>query len=158
MSNFNVFGKNNPSISSSDRTNKIKNVLLFNNHIVNRNRPFVNHEYYQNLKNGFANCKINKKDISDNSNCFQVWVDDSSNNIIIHNVDDWKISKIDYSGVDFTDTTVLDISNSFWPYKSSNCHKTYYYNDYSFFDTSNNITSSYAKNFKYNLNRKSINL
>ena len=82
MSNFNVFGKNNPSISSSDRTNKIKNVLLFNNHIVNRNRSFVNHEYYQNLKNGFANCKINKKDISDNSNCFQVWVDDSSNNDI----------------------------------------------------------------------------
>ena len=59
MSNFNVFGKNNPSISSSDRTNKIKNVLLFNNHIVNRNRPFVNHEYYQNLKNDQINDILN---------------------------------------------------------------------------------------------------
>ena len=156
MSNFNMFAKNNSSISSSERTSNIKNTLLFNNHSSNNNSSFKNHKTYNNLKKGFTLCKTKNGKIIDNSNCFNTWINTSSN-FVIKNVDDWKISKINYSSVDLTDNSVKDTSLSFWPYKNTHCNeKTLFYKDYSLLDTDN--TDVYFKNFKHNISRKNINL
>ena len=157
MSNFNMFGKNNSSVSSSERTNNIKNKLIFNNHNPNINKSFKNHKYYENLKKGFIKCKEDNKHVIDNSACFQIWINNDSTNIKVNNVDDWNLSKIDYSGVNVNDTSLQDTSNSYWPYKkTSKNQKVLMYKDYSFLNT--NVQNTYSKNFKHNLSRKSINL
>ena len=157
MSNFNMFAKNNPSITSSERTQKIRNTLLYNNHKPNTNTSFKNHKTYSNLKNGFINCKITNGNILDNSNCFQTWIDNDSSTFIVNTIDDWNLSKVDYSGVNLNDNSFQDISGSYWPYKNTyNNKKKLLVKDYIVLNT--NKTPRYYKNFKHLISRKNINL
>tara|TARA_Y100000591_G_C21750777_1_gene654617 strand:- start:520 stop:990 length:471 start_codon:yes stop_codon:yes gene_type:complete len=156
MNNFNMFGKNNEPITSSERTHNLKNKILYKNHTPNINTSFKNHEYYHNLIKGFIECKKVNKISSDNSGCFDIWLNDELDNIEIKTIDDWNVSKIDYESIASNDTSLQDTGT--WPYTSTN-KKELIYDKYSYFDSTNtkNITI-YAKNFKYIISRSLINL
>ena len=166
MASFNMFGKNNESIQSSERTKNLKNRTIFSN--KNTLNPYKkNHQKYYNLINGYFNCKNLKKYHVDSSGCFWVWLDDDLDNINVKNCDDWKLSKIEY---DISNTTLTnlddvelveinDLSGQFFPYKKDSIkNPKYVYKKYTFFDPNNskNITI-YSNNLKFKINNSLIN-
>lgn len=159
-----MFGKNNESVSSSDRTLILKNKILFNNkdiqdtiHIDNNNNLSKSKSYteYYGLYKGFLQCK--KSNINSNDECqYIVWLDQEVDEMRLNNMDDYYLSKVSYyfpeQGDDFVQSDTGQINKLQWPYKiTGNCVKNYT-DVYSFFDEENpkNVTI-YAKNLKYGL-------
>lgn len=159
-----MFGKNNESVSSSDRTSILKNKTLFNNkniqdtlQIDNNNNVSQSKSYteFYNLHKGFLQCK--KSNINSNDECqYIIWLDQEVDEIKLNNIDDYYVSKVSYhfpdTGDEFTQNATGQINHFQWPFKVTGKIYENYTDIYSFFDEENpkNVTI-YAKNLKYGL-------
>ncbi len=159
-----MFGKNNETVSSSDRTSVLKNKTIFSNkniqntvHLDNNNNLSKSKSYteYYGLYKGFLECK--KSNINPSDECqYTVWLNEEVDEIKLNNIDDYYVSKVSYffpeQGDDFVQGVTGQINNYQWPFKiTGNCVKNYT-DIYSFFDEENpKDVTIYAKNLKYGL-------
>ena len=167
--NSNMFCGHNESISSSDRTQKLKNKHLYINrhqqnglNIKNNNLIHANsYENYYNAFKGFFDCKKATGIKETDENCFLIWLDDDIDLMTINNIDDFYISKVNYEFINDPSDNYIQTnpeSNLSWPIKKKgNC----YYNIpdiYTFFDNHNpKSITIFAKNLKYGLRMSNYN-
>ena len=158
--NNSMFGKHTESISSSDRTQRIKNKQIFMNRKNTRNATFYNNntkdlakinsynDMYDLFK-GFKRCKFENKTDINNQNCFNVWLNEDVDPMKKMTLDHWYISKIDFSVNPPSDPGILNqMSNYFFPYVSTN-QKVPIFNHHSYFDENNTKgITVHAKHFK----------
>ncbi len=159
-----MFGKNNKTLTSSDRTSVLKNKILFNNKDIqdtvlidsnnNLSQAKSYTEYYSIYK-GFLECK--KTNFTSTDECqYTVWLDQEVDEMKLNNIDDYYLSKVSYyfpnTGDDFLQDSDGQINNLDWPYKINGSCVQKYTDIYSFFDEENpKCVTIYAKNLKYGL-------
>ena len=153
-----MFGKNNESSSSSERTKRLKTKHIFRNRDTltdsgtlfydskNLQRATSFEEFY-NLYEGFKQCKIENKQNVDNSGCFHTWLDNEAQELKQHSMEDWFVSKIDYFSVPSLDIPKLEGKE--WPYDKNSLFQKTIPEKYTFFDEENpHRIFPYVKDFK----------
>lgn len=153
-----MFGRNNESSSSSERTRRLKTKHIFKNRdtLTDTGTLFYNSknlqratsfEQFYNLYEGFKQCKIENKANSDNSGCFHTWLDNEAQELRQHSMEDWFVSKIDYFSVPSLDIPKLEGKE--WPYDKNSLFQQTIPQKYTFFDEDNpHRIFPYVKNFK----------
>ena len=153
-----MFGRNNESVTSSERTRRLKTKHIYNNKSSLKNsgtlfyenknlQRATSFEQFYDLYEGFKQCKIEHKDISDNSGCFHTWLNNEAQELKQHSMEDWFVSKIDYFSVPSLD--VPKLSGKEWPYNKNSYFSQTIPQKYTFFDEENpHKIFPYVKDFK----------
>ena len=152
---YNMFSKNNESVSSSEHTANKKNLSIYVNrnnsrHAIVKNDMVcksLNYAERYNMYKGFVHCK--KINSTGNENCFTIQHDNEVDSYKKNHMEDYHLSRVDY--FDLEDTTTL--TNKSFPYSldaHERCFKETIPEQHTFFDPGNNHrTTSRVKNFKY---------
>lgn len=152
---YNMFSKNNESVSSGEHTANKKNLSIYVNrnnsrHAIVKNdmvQKSLNYTERYNMYKGFVHCKkINR---TGNENCFTVYQDSEIDPLKKNHIEDYHLSRVDY--FDLEDQTKL--TNNSFPYSidaHETCFKQTIPEQYTYFNPNNNTnTTTRVKNFKY---------
>lgn len=155
-----MFGKQNESMSSSERTKKIKNRHLFQTVTDNKNIKVKNgiiknvksYDEFMSTLNGYYSCK----DISSAESCFDIYLNDETDNVDIRTINDFYLTKINYTDLP-SDLSKNIVDGKMWPYIDQHCKK-YIFREYTYFDEENNESVDLvSRNVKYKFPSTRIN-
>ena len=149
-----MFTRHSETMDASELTKKRKNMVLYDT-IANSNNVCItegkvervtSYEHFNSIVDGFYSCKVKnatKQDQSGNyvnKSCFNVWLDDETDPMVMKNTSDYYLSHIDYDDPDLQSELYDNMSlrdGGLWPFTKNGICAGQIPNKFTFFQPDN---------------------